>query len=163
MCAAAIRRLGRDKSHLGHAAESVVQEVMRHLIEKGQVITATNVEAYLVASVKNRATDILRQEGRRQRDRLAGEGHTEDSWEEPTNEDVSEAATDAVIREQTKEMLKTMEEGPRQAFIERVMENRPLTEIGRGMGVSDVQAGRLYRRAVTEIQKQLGVTPGETE
>jgi DNA-directed RNA polymerase specialized sigma subunit len=56
-----------------------------------------------------------------------------------------------------------MEEGPRQAFIGRVMENRPLTEIGREMGVSDVQAGRLYRRAVTDIQKQLGVTPGETE
>jgi RNA polymerase sigma factor (sigma-70 family) len=163
MWVAAIRRLGRDKSHLGHTAESVVQDVMCRLIKKGAIIQAANTEAYLVAAVKNLATDVLRQEARRQRDRLTGEGEADDSWKEPTAEDVAEAATDAVIRDQTRKVLKGMEEGTRQVFTERVMRNRPFTEIGQDMRISDVQARRLYRQAVREIQKKLGITLGKTE
>jgi len=159
MRVAAITRLGQNKSHLGHTSESVVQEVMRRLIKKGEVIRAAKPEAYLVAAVKNLTTDILRQEGRRPRDRLAAEDQTEDSWEEPSVEDVAEAATDAIIRDRTRKVLETMEEGIRQAFVEHVMKGRPLTEIGRAMGISDVQAGRLYRQAVREIQNKLGVDP----
>ena len=164
MWVAAIRCLGRDQSHLGHIAESVVQDVMRHLIQKGAVVQAANVEAYLVAAVKNRATDVLRLEARRQRDRLAHEVETEeDAWNEPSAEDVAEAATDAVIRDQTRAVLATMDEGPRDAFINRVIRDRPFTEIGREMGISDVQAGRFYRQALKKIRKELEVNPGKTE
>jgi RNA polymerase sigma factor (sigma-70 family) len=164
MWVAAIRRLGRDQSHLGHTAGSVVQDLMRRLIQKGAVVQADNVEAYLVVAVKNLATDVLRQETRRQRDRLADEVETEeDPWDEPSAEDVAEAATDAVIRDQTEAVLATIEEGPRRAFVDRVMRGRPFTEIGREMGISDVQAGRLYRQALNGIRKQLGVNSGSTD
>jgi len=159
MWAAAIRRLGRDKSHLGHSAESVVQDVMRRLIARGTVLHVASPEAYLVAAVKNMATDILRQEARRQRDRLAGEGDTEEAWEGPSAADVAEEVTNAVIREETEKALGTIHEAPRRAFVLRVMQGRPFTEVGGAMGISDVHASRLCQQAVSELQKKLGLGP----
>lgn len=163
MWVAAIRLLGRDRSHLGHTAESVVQDVMCRLITKGEVIHATNTGAYLTVAVKNYATDVLRQEGRRRRDRLDEKSHAKDSYEAPSEEDVALAATDVVIRDQTNKVLQAMEERPRRAFTERVMKGRPFTEIGRDMGISDSQVRRLYLDALGEIQKKLGGNPGKTE
>lgn len=152
----AVRLLGRHKNHLGHTAESVVQEVMRRLMDKGDVLTASNVEAYLVAAVKNLATDILRQENRRDRDRLSGED-IDVTQEVPSDEDIAEAATDIVIRERTQQVLAEMDEQHRQVFIDRVQRGRAFTEIGAEIGVSDSYAGRLFREALTEIRKRLGI------
>lgn len=162
MCAAAVRQLGLTQSHLGHSAKSVVQDVMLHLIEKGEVLKAVSVEGYLVAAVKNRAVDVLRQVSR-QRDHLGEEVTVDDVWREPSAEDVADAATDAVIRDQTRQILETMDPGFSRAFTERVMMGRKFTEIGRDMGVSDVQARRLCFRAIEEIQKRTGVNPGKTK
>lgn len=152
----AVRLLGRHTNHLGHTAESVVQEVMRRLMDKGDVLTASNVEAYLVAAVKNLATDILRRENRRDRDRLSGED-IDVTQEVPSDEDIAEAATDIVIRERTQQVLAEMDEQHRQVFIDRAQRGRPFTEIGAEIGVSDSYAGRLFREALTEIRKWLGI------
>lgn len=157
MLAAAVRKLGLNRSHLGQTAQSVVQDVMRGLIEKGQALTAVNAEAYLVAAVKNRATDVLRQESRRHQDRPGLDEDGDEVPDVPTEEDIAEAATDALIRDQTQEILADMDPRHRQAFIERVWRDRPFTEIGPEMGVSDSYAGRLFREALAEIRKRLGV------
>jgi RNA polymerase sigma factor (sigma-70 family) len=157
MHAVAVRLLGRHNNHLGHTAESVVREVMHRLMDKGDVLTASNIEAYLVAAVKNLATDILRQENRRDRDRLSIGEDIDVIQEFPSDEDVAEAATDIVIREKTQQLLAGMDEQHRQVFIDRVQRGRPFTEIGAEMGVSDSYAGRLFREALTEIRTRLGI------
>lgn len=163
MLLAATQRLGRDRTHLGHSAQSVVQDVIRHMIERGELIDAANPEAYLVAAVTNRAKDILRQERRRDRDHLATQDDLDKgSWDMPTQEDVARAATDAAIRDQTEEILKTMNGPLRSAFTERVQKGRPYTEIARDMGISDSQVRRLHLQAVGEIRRRLRLDPDET-
>jgi RNA polymerase sigma factor (sigma-70 family) len=163
MLAAAVRLLGIEDNHLGRTAESVVQDVMVGLIKRNTVLHATNLEAYLVAAVKNRAIDVLRQENRRERDRPGTEADPDESWEDPSEEDVAEAVTDAVIRERTREVLAQMDEQHRTAFRERIWEARPFTQIGPEMGVSDSYAGRLYREALAQIREALGVDPGTAD
>lgn len=162
MWAAAAGRLGRDTSHLGHSAGSIVQEVMRRLMARGTVLAAANPEAYLVAAVKNLATDVLRQEARRRHDRVADEGETEEVWEAPSTQDVTEEATNAVLRDETLKVLRTMQEGPREAFVLRVMQGHTFTAVGRAMGISDVHARRLCQQALRQIQKELGIGPTNT-
>jgi RNA polymerase sigma factor (sigma-70 family) len=155
MYAESRKRMGLKKTHLGHDSESVVQDVMARLIARGKPITADNQEAYLRASVRNRAIDLLKQESRRVLDRLI-EGESEQEWEDPSDVDIATVVADLVMVQKVDAALDEMDDSLRFAFVEHLRRGRSYADIARETKQSDVTIRNRFLKALEFLRREIG-------